>query len=100
MRVACCLACEVDARMNSANLHPRQPSTMSPLPIEQLGPYRLGQKLGQGGMGTVYEAVDVQSAEPAAVKVLSPALAAEDGFRVRFEAEIESLKKLRHANIV
>ena len=38
--------------------------------------------------------------QPAAVKVLSPSLAAEEGFRVRFEAEIESLKKLRHPNIV
>ena len=73
---------------------------MSPMQLEQLGPYRLGRKLGQGGMGAVYEAVDVQTGEPAAVKVLSPALAAEEGFRVRFEAEIESLKKLRHPNIV
>ena len=68
--------------------------------FEQLGPYRLGKKLGQGGMGAVYAAVDVDSGEPAAVKILSPLLAAEEGFRVRFEAEIESLKKLRHPNIV
>jgi serine/threonine-protein kinase len=35
-----------------------------------------------------------------AVKVLAPAMAAEEGFRGRFEAEIESLKKLKHPNIV
>lgn len=68
--------------------------------LEQLGPYRLGKQLGRGGMGAVYEAVDTQTGEQAAVKVLSPHLAAEEGFRVRFEAEIESLKKLRHPNIV
>jgi len=68
--------------------------------FEQLGPYRLGTKLGQGGMGAVYEAVDAESGERVAVKVLSPRLAADDGFRVRFEAEIDSLKKLRHPNIV
>jgi serine/threonine-protein kinase len=68
--------------------------------LEQLGPYRLGKKLGQGGMGAVYEGVEIASGEAAAIKVLSPALAADDGFRVRFEAEIESLKKLRHPNIV
>jgi serine/threonine-protein kinase len=68
--------------------------------FEQLGPYRLGKKLGQGGMGAVYEGVEITSGEAAAIKVLSPALAADDGFRVRFEAEIESLKKLRHPNIV
>ncbi|MGD9721299.1 MAG: serine/threonine protein kinase [Pirellulales bacterium] len=70
------------------------------MPLEQLGPYRLGKQLGKGGMGTVYEARELESGEAAAIKVLSPSLAAEEGFRVRFEAEIESLKKLRHPNIV
>ncbi len=51
-------------------------------------------------MGAVYAGVDSDTGEAAAIKVLSPALAAEEGFRVRFEAEIESLKKLRHPNIV
>lgn len=68
--------------------------------LEQLGPYRLGTKLGQGGMGAVYEGLDTDTGTVAAIKVLSPSLAAEEGFRVRFEAEIESLKKLRHPNIV
>lgn len=68
--------------------------------FEQLGPYRLDKVLGKGGMGTVYRGVDVTSSEPAAVKVLLPHLAVEGGFRARFEAEIESLKKLRHPNIV
>jgi serine/threonine-protein kinase len=66
---------------------------------EQLGPYRLGKKLGQGGMGAVYTGVDADG-KPAAVKVLFPHLAGEEGFRARFEAEIESLKKLKHPNIV
>jgi serine/threonine protein kinase len=68
--------------------------------FQQLGPYRLGKKLGQGGMGTVYEGVETESGQAAAIKVLSPTLAVEEGFRARFEAEIESLKKLRHPNIV
>lgn len=69
-------------------------------PFEQLGPYKLGRKLGQGGMGAVFEGVDTETRQTVAVKVLAPALAAEEGFRGRFEAEIESLKKLRHPNIV
>lgn len=68
--------------------------------VTQLGPYRLGFKLGQGGMGAVYAGHDLESGEQAAIKILSPALASEEGFRTRFEAEIESLKKLRHPNIV
>jgi len=75
-------------------------SVANPMLFEQLGPYRLGKKLGQGGMGAVYEGVDADSRQTAAIKVLSPRLAVDDGFRVRFEAEIESLKKLRHPNIV
>jgi serine/threonine-protein kinase len=67
---------------------------------EQLGPYKIVQKLGRGGMGTVYEAVNVQTGEPAAIKLLNPHLADEEGFRERFGTEIETLKKLKHANIV
>jgi predicted Ser/Thr protein kinase len=68
--------------------------------IEQLGPYRIGRLLGRGGMGTVYEGTNLDSDEPAAIKILSFHLAETEGFRDRFEAEIETLKKLRHPNIV
>ncbi len=68
--------------------------------FEQLGPYRIGRPLGRGGMGTVYEAVNLETAEPAAIKLLSPSLAGVGGFRDRFAAEIAALRKLRHPNIV
>ena len=68
--------------------------------IKQLGPYRIGRKLGRGGMGTVFEAVLSETGETAAIKLLSAALAHDDGFRDRFKAEIETLRKLRHPNIV
>jgi eukaryotic-like serine/threonine-protein kinase len=68
--------------------------------IEQLGPYRIGPKLGKGGMGSVYQATDVKTGQRVAVKALAPQLAAAEGFRERFEAEIESLKKLQHDGIV
>ena len=68
--------------------------------IEQLGPYKIGKRLGRGGMGSVYEAVDNQSGQRVAVKALSPQLAMAEGFRERFEAEIDSLKKLQHDSIV
>ncbi|HEX3869264.1 MAG TPA: serine/threonine-protein kinase [Pirellulales bacterium] len=67
---------------------------------EQLGPYRIGEPLGRGGMGTVYAAIDTASGEAVAVKVLSAALGREEGVRERFAAEIESLRKLRHRHIV
>jgi len=68
--------------------------------LEQLGPYRLGRRLGRGGMGTVFEGLNVEAGQPAAIKVLNPHLAVEEGFRERFEIEIETLKKLKHPNIV
>lgn len=68
--------------------------------LEQLGPYRIVRKIGRGGMGTVYEAENTATGEPVAVKVLSAAMAMDEGFRDRFEGEIETLQKLRHPNIV
>lgn len=68
--------------------------------VTKLGPYEILSTLGKGGMGAVYEAVDVQSGQRVAVKALSPQLAVAEGFRERFEAEIESLKTLRHEGIV
>src|SRR5262245_37779405 len=67
---------------------------------EQLGPYRIERQIGRGGMGTVYAAVDVNTGEAAAIKVLTAALATDEDFRARFNIEIETLRKLRHENIV
>jgi serine/threonine-protein kinase len=70
------------------------------MPMEQLGPYRIGRQLGKGGMGSVYESTDAKTGQRVAVKALSPQLAMAEGFRERFESEIESLKKLQHEGIV
>lgn len=66
----------------------------------QLGPYRIGGPIGRGGMGEVHEGVHQQTGQHVAVKVLSPHMAHSEGFRERFEAEIDSLRQLRHPNIV
>lgn len=66
----------------------------------QLGPYTIQSRLGRGGMGAVYEAVDTTSGDTVAVKVLASHLADDPGVRSRFEAEIEALKNLRHPGIV
>lgn len=66
----------------------------------QLGPYTIQSRLGRGGMGAVYEAVDTNSGDVVAVKVLASHLADDEGVRSRFEAEIDALKNLRHPGIV
>jgi eukaryotic-like serine/threonine-protein kinase len=68
--------------------------------FEQLGPYKIGKRIGRGGMGAVFEGINTETGEAAAIKVLNPHLADDAGFRERFEIEIETLKKLRHPNIV
>ena len=72
--------------------------------LKQLGPYRIVKQIGKGGMGAVYKAISEDSGPNAgmkvAIKALSPQLAMAEGFRERFEAEIESLKKLKHDGIV
>lgn len=66
----------------------------------QLGPYEILSRLGRGGMGAVYEAIDTTSGDAVAVKVLASHLADDPGLRARFDAEIETLKNLRHPGIV
>src|SRR5439155_9177560 len=70
------------------------------LKLTQLGPYQIGEPIGKGGMGSVYAATDSETGQKVAVKALNPHLAQVEGFRERFEAEIESLKTLRHDGIV
>ena len=65
-----------------------------------MGPYDLHDVLGRGGMGTVYLGIHQNTGARAAVKVLAPAYGGDPGFRERFDAEIRSLEKLRHPNIV
>lgn len=67
---------------------------------KNLGPYVIGKPLGKGGMGYVYAATHEETDDQVAVKALSPQLATAEGFRERFEAEIESLKRLKHPGIV
>lgn len=70
------------------------------MPIEHLGPYRIERLLGRGGMGAVYAGVHQETGEPAAIKVLAESLAIDTRFRQRFLGEVETLKRLRHKNIV
>jgi serine/threonine-protein kinase len=70
------------------------------MPIEHLGPYRIERLLGRGGMGAVYAGVHQETGAAAAIKVLAESLAVDSRFRERFQGEVETLKRLRHKNIV
>lgn len=70
------------------------------MPLERLGPYRIEKLLGRGGMGAVYAGVNELTGERAAIKVLAAHLSDNSDFRDRFAGEVETLKKLKHPNIV
>lgn len=65
-------------------------------PPQQIGPYQVVAKLGEGGMGVVYRARDVRLNRDVAVKVLPPALAGEPARMARFEREAQLLASLNH----
>jgi serine/threonine-protein kinase len=67
---------------------------------EQLGHYRVGHRLGKGGMGEVYEAEDTRLKRRVALKVLPPETAADPARRARFEREAQTVAALNHPNIV
>lgn len=67
---------------------------------EKIGPYRVSQKLGAGGMGSVYLGQHEETGRLAAVKVLSAALARESGFVERFNREVDAMHKLHNPHIV
>ncbi|MBL8896522.1 MAG: tetratricopeptide repeat protein [Planctomycetes bacterium] len=65
---------------------------------ETIGPYRVLQVLGRGGMGVVYRAVQEKPSREVALKVLAPGIASAESRR-RFEFEAEALARLQHPGI-
>jgi predicted Ser/Thr protein kinase/membrane protein implicated in regulation of membrane protease activity len=66
---------------------------------QQFGRYRIESKLGEGGMGVVYRAVDPEFDRTVAIKVLRPDLAGTDR-RTRFALEAKAIAAVHHPHIV
>ena len=67
---------------------------------QMLRHYRIVEKIGEGGMGTVYKAVDTHLDRPVAVKVLPPDKVADAERKSRFVQEAKAASALRHPNII
>lgn len=72
-----------------------------PLVLEtKVGPYRLLEEIGKGGMAVVYHAIHPQTHEEVALKQMLPQYASDDESLQRFLREIELIKAINHPNII
>ena len=65
-----------------------------------IGPYTLGERLGAGGMGEVYQAYDERLDRWVAIKLIRPESAASENARERFRREARAAARLSHPSIV
>jgi serine/threonine-protein kinase len=75
----------------------RTGQSVTPVAEKIAGRYLVVRELGRGGMGSILQALDLQSQEQRALKFLHGHL---DESRALFQQEIQALLRLRHAHIV
>src|SRR4051812_34884042 len=67
---------------------------------EEFAGHRIEGVLGRGGMGVVYRAVDLRLERVVALKLITPALSADEDFRRRFQRESQLAASVRQQNVV
>ncbi len=98
------LAAEQDSFLSAppaklvADLLQRSPDSPSYRGPASIGPYAIRRVIGQGGMGTVYEAEQQTPRRTVALKVIKPGLSSDQVLR-RFGLEAEALGRLQHPGI-
>ncbi|MCA8954607.1 MAG: serine/threonine protein kinase, partial [Planctomycetes bacterium] len=93
---------ESELGSNPAATEPRdggRPRAESGPESGELGPYRLLEVLGQGGMGTVYRAEHKELGRQVALKVVRPERLYSATARERFRREARAIARLDHPNI-
>ncbi len=76
-----------------------EPGGDEPLEGRQLGPYRITQKLGEGGMGVVHLAEDTRLGRLVAIKALPPRFTGDERRRRRLRREARAAASLTHPGI-
>ncbi|MFN3491530.1 MAG: serine/threonine protein kinase [Anaerolineales bacterium] len=69
-------------------------------PGQALGAYKIIEKIGAGGMATVYKAYQPSMERYVAIKVLPKDLAEDEEFVIRFQREARTIAKLEHPHIL
>src|SRR5215831_4978587 len=67
---------------------------------ERIGKYQVLERIGRGGMGTIFKALDPILDRRVALKVISPEIEVTDELRARFFREAQACARLSHPNIV
>ncbi len=67
--------------------------------MERVSHFEIVRRLGQGGMGEVFEAVDLDLGRPVALKFLAPGVASDEDALRRFEREARVAAALQHPHI-
>lgn len=65
----------------------------------RLAHFLVQSRIGQGGMGQVYQATDLALDRPVALKVLAPDIASRPGLRERFYREARAQARIKHPNV-
>ena len=96
----------VESGRNSKRSHKREKSydnafeLKRPMASKNIGPFILGEKLGQGTFGVVRLGTHILTGEKVAIKILEKVKIVEEADKKRVEREIKILKCLRHNNII
>jgi len=88
----------VEQRQLEASVRGKLFGTDSAVPV-QIGRYRLGERLGAGGMGIVFAARDTSLDRPVALKLLRPGYEM-DAAAERLQREARAMARLSHPNVV
>ena len=67
---------------------------------QRIGNYRVLRKLGQGGMGAVFEALHEEIGRRAAIKILLPEFASDQSNIQRFFNEARAVNIIQHPGLV
>jgi len=78
---------------------PKETPTGPPMDVNQIGHYQIVDKLGEGGMGVVYKAMDLSLDRYVAIKVLTPETVSNPELMQRFHVEAKAQARLSHTNI-
>src|SRR5207248_9232806 len=72
----------------------------SPKLRSSIGRYQVVRRLGAGGMGVVWEAIDPELDRRVAIKLMREARGSQGSFGDRLKREAQALAKLSHPNVV